>query len=155
MAPLLDLLGDLLAEQPIDELGVLAESRGVGLVNGHAVEAEPVDVRPEALFLAGRDRDRLTVDRRVERAVLGADRHEALARDVPAEQQHVGLVHLCRGEELAKAAVRAVDVGGEEDPQRAPARRFAPAQRHSGGSSRMAMLRSSWLFCLRMWLAIA
>src|SRR5262249_47898280 len=40
--------------------------------------------------------------------------HQALPGEITAENQHVGLVHLGRGEELAEADLRSMQVGGEE-----------------------------------------
>src|SRR5919201_7107625 len=49
-------------------------------------------------------------------ATIVHDRDERLARHVPAEDHHVGVVVLARVEELFPADLGAVDVGGKEDP---------------------------------------
>src|SRR5262249_19710937 len=77
-----------------------------------------------------------------EAAVVAADGHEALARDVAAHHQRVGLVHLSGREELAEATVGAVDVGREIDAEGPLLVSHRPWPRllfdYSGGSSRMA-----------------
>ena len=115
--PQLQALGHLLGEPAVDRAVLLVQR--VELVERHDGRVVPAvaDLALDVLKL-GRsiqlhplpaERD-LPVARRA-----GHDRHHHLAGDVPAEDDHVGLVEGGCVKELSPADLRSVDVRGEED----------------------------------------
>ena len=86
-------------------------------VGEDGVEPEAVDLSPKPVLFRGRHGDRFAPYLGDEGAILGANRDEALARDVPAEHKDVRLVRVRCGQELSEAAVGAVDVGREVDAE--------------------------------------
>src|SRR5580693_10729154 len=156
VAPPLHLRGDLAVEQPVQRSFIARETGQLAGLHPDRIEPGLAEVAAEPSPLRFGDGYLLAADPGPQGAVLGEHRDDGLAREVAAQDDHVRLVDLGRGQELAKADLRAVQVGGEVDAQLALFRALGltPHEGYSGGSSCMAMLRSSESRCLRTCRAI-
>ncbi len=92
---------------PLVELSGLRSPRVVADVGDRALHARQLVLVLDVVAVAAKRG-------REPSAAEVLDRLHRLAGDVAAEHHHVGLVHGSRVEELAKAHLRAMDIGGEE-----------------------------------------
>src|SRR4029077_7394375 len=122
-----DLGRDLAPEGAVEMLAVVLEPLAFIVLHDLRIKAEAVDLGAQTTLLVFRHRDRLAAHLRRQRSIALADWDQALAGDVPAQNQGAGVVAPRRGQEFSKAALGSMDIRREEDAKR---RLLAPAGPH-------------------------